>query len=107
MKTRVLPFTLMKEGHCGGTGDEAWSGILARPPERCGPIALLAVGMVWSYLPDEVRSGAVPRPPENPMLPDDGPGHNGECRHVVKNRAGRVEECPQVEPLPVGSCALD
>ena len=93
-------------GHCGNTGDEARSGILARPPERCGPSALKAVGKVSSYLPDEVRSDAMQRSPEITMLPDDGPVHNGECFNGVKDGAGRVEECPQVEPLPLGSCAL-
>ena len=62
-----------------------------RIPQKPKPNTLEAVGERSSNQSDEIRSGAMPRPPEDHPLPKNGPGH--------------TEECLQVEPLPDGSGA--
>ena len=62
--------------HCNGIGTEARCGMPARPPERCDPSTPKTVGKMSSNQPDEVRRGAMPRPPEILMLPKDRSGHN-------------------------------
>ena len=62
------------------------------PLERCDPSTLKAVGKVSFYQPDEVRSGAMTRPPENPALPKDECGRNGECPQVENDGSGRISK---------------
>ena len=48
--------------------------------------------------PDEVRIGAMPRPPEIPTVPKIDPGHKEECLHIEPlpddNNASTIEPAP-------------